>query len=875
MFLNMNKIDIALISEARFTSKSFFSIRGYTIYNTNHPSGSAHGGTAVLIKSNIKHHPLEPFATDKIQATLIKVSDKSSDITIAAVYCPPKPQISREDYNDFFSKLGHRYISGGDWNAKHTFWGSRLVTTRGRQLYQAVKDLNLDCLSTGEPTYWPTDPRKTPDLLDFFITKNIIINNTSVESDLDLTSDHSAVILNLNNKIILNDAPPRIYNKKTNWEEYKNIITAEAQLMVPLKTVEEVEQAIENLNGLIHSAANRSTPQGKASSVKEHVYPAFIRDRVTERRRLRREWQNNHYKRDKTAFNKASQQLKALTKQWANENLQSYLTNLTPTSDTNYSLYKATKNMKRPKQQATPIKTQLGTWARSDGEKATTFAEHLQKVFEPPPSNDQSLDNEIDEYLSSPNQMCLPLKHVTLNELRRDIRKLKQGKCPGYDLIDATLLKHLPKKGLLLILAILNACLRLSFYPSQWKIAQVIMIQKPGKPPQDVTSYRPISLLPVVGKILEGIVLNRMREHLAEIIPTHQFGFREGHGTIEQVHRLVDVIGRALENKLYCCAAFLDISQAFDKVWHNGLLYKIKKKLPHSFFPLLQSYLVKRCFEVKINSDTSNMYEINSGVPQGSILGPVLYLIFTADLPTHASTTTATYADDTAILSTHENQDSASDRLQHHLNLIEKWLRQWRIKVNTDKSVQVTFTLRRKTCPPVKLCDVEITQSDDAKYLGMHLDRRLTWCKHIWTKRKQLDCRLRGMYWLIGRKSQLSDASKMTIYKTILKPVWTYGIQVWGTASHSNIEILERFQSKTMRTMFNIPPYISNKYVNLDLNLRTVKEEIETYSKNYQTRLDQHINQLAAELQGEGSLRYSRLKRSSIPDLAKRFADIR
>ncbi|GBP96222.1 hypothetical protein EVAR_77327_1 [Eumeta japonica] len=92
-----------------------------------------------------------------------------------------------------------------------------------------------------------------------------------------------------------------------------------------------------------------------------------------------------------------------------------------------------------------------------------------------------------------------------------------------------------------------------------------------------------------------------------------------------------------------------------------------------------------------------------------------------------------------------------------------------------------------------------------------------------------------------------------------------------GTASHSNIEILERFQSKTMRAMFNIP-HISNKYINLDLNLRTVKEEIENYSKNYQTRLDQHINQLVTELQ-EGSLRYSRLKRNSIPDLAIRFAE--
>ncbi|GBP86406.1 Probable RNA-directed DNA polymerase from transposon BS [Eumeta japonica] len=412
--------------------------------------------------------------------------------------------------------------------------GHVLVTTRGRQLYHAVKELNLECLSTGEPTYWPTDPRKTPDLLDFFITKNIIINNTSVESDLDLTSDHSAVILNLNDKIILNEASPRLYNKKTNWEEYRNIITEETQLTVSLKTVEEVEQAIEDINKLIHNAANRSTPQ-------------------------------------------ASQQLKALTKEWTNEVLQDHLAKLTPTSDTNYSLYKATKNMKRPKQQATPIKTQMGTWARSDGEKATTFADHLQKGFEPPPSKDHSVDNEIDEYLSSPNQLCLPLKHVTLYELSREIRKLKEGKCPGYDLVDATLLKQLPKKGLLLILAIFNACLRLSFYPSQWKIAQVVMIQKPGKPAHDVISYRPISLLSVVGKLLEKIVLNRMREHLTEIIPTHQFGFREEHGTIDQVHRLVDVIGRALENKLYCCAAFLDISQAFDKVWHSGLLYKIKK----------------------------------------------------------------------------------------------------------------------------------------------------------------------------------------------------------------------------------------------------------------------------------------------------------
>ncbi|GBP98567.1 Probable RNA-directed DNA polymerase from transposon BS [Eumeta japonica] len=113
----------------------------------------------------------------------------------------------------------------------------------------------------------------------------------------------------------------------------------------------------------------------------------------------------------------------------------------------------------------------------------------------------------------------------------------------------------------------------------------------------------------------------------------------------------------------------------------------------------------------------------------------------------------------------------------------------------------------------------------------------------------------------------------MDIYKTIPKPVQKYAIQLWGSTSHTNILFLERFQSKNMRAMFNIPPYICKKYVNLDLNLRTIEEKTEAYSKKYQVRLDQHINQLPAELQSVVSLRYSPLKRNSLPDLVTRLAD--
>ena len=279
-----------------------------------------------------------------------------------------------------------------------------------------------------------------------------------------------------------------------------------------------------------------------------------------------------------------------------------------------------------------------------------------------------------------------------------------------------------------------------------------------------------------LSKVFETLLFRRMKPLIIEknIIPDHQFRFRQHHSTIEQVNRVYAIARKAIEEKKYCTAVFLDISQAFDKVWHPGLLCKLQKIFPENLFKILKSYLSQRYYLVKEKQETTKIFPILSGVPQGSVLGPVLYTIFTADLPLNSNTYTATFADDTVIMAIHKDPYSASELIQRNLDSINIWMKLWRMKANESKSTQITFTLKKQRCPPVKVNNIAIPQANDVKYLGIHLDQRLTWQIHIMQKRKQLGIKLRNIYWLLGKSSKLSLDNKILIYKVIVKPIWIF-----------------------------------------------------------------------------------------------------
>ena len=312
------------------------------------------------------------------------------------------------------------------------------------------------------------------------------------------------------------------------------------------------------------------------------------------------------------------------------------------------------------------------------------------------------------------------------------------------------------------------------------------------------------------------------------------------------------------------------MTQAFDKVWPRELLVKLSKILPKQYVELLESYLTDRLFRVKEDDDYSELKEIRAGVPQGSALGPLLYLLYTCDVPQSEETMIATFADDTAILAVASSVDEATQQLNLASDKILKWTSKWRIKLNETKSVHVNFTNKRLESPPrVFIGDIKVPHGNTAKYLGMTLDAKLRWKEHVKKKKEELGLKYRELYWLIGRNSKVSIENKLKIYNQVLKPVWLYGIQLWGCAKKSHIRSIQTFQNKVLRNIVNAPWYVRNTDIHRDLEMPYVVSEVKKFAVKHEDRLFQHPNEEVRELLDQRGLN-RRLKRTKPFELAFR-----
>ncbi|GFT14136.1 RNA-directed DNA polymerase from mobile element jockey [Trichonephila clavipes] len=377
-----------------------------------------------------------------------------------------------------------------------------------------------------------------------------------------------------------------------------------------------------------------------------------------------------------------------------------------------------------------------------------------------------------------------------------------------------------------------------------WKTAVVIPILKPDKNSALAESYRPISLLPVLSKLAEKVILARLNDHLERenILIPEQHGFRPRLSTSHQLLRVVEFIKEG-NNKDECTAAvFLDIQKAFDRVWHTGLLFKlITYKIPPPLIYLLNSYISDRSFTVKINRTFSQLKKINAGVAQGSILAPTLFNLYVNDIIKNSNTIICMYADDTAILSRHRNLDTLVENINEHLAHLETWFSVWKIALNSSKTEAVFFS-KRKPPPEIILQNQRIPWSQHTKYLGVIVDKNLTFRQHITYIRDKFKNTTRKLYSLICRKSKLNRHNKLLIYTLIMKPLLTYASPVWGHAAKTNINLLETAQNLIIRQICNAHWYMRNKDLRIACNIPTIRQTIRKLAINFFNNIDESDN---------------------------------
>ena len=323
------------------------------------------------------------------------------------------------------------------------------------------------------------------------------------------------------------------------------------------------------------------------------------------------------------------------------------------------------------------------------------------------------------------------------------INKLNAKKAHGHDDIAISMLKIAKDEVALPLKIIFEKCLLTGKYPSLWKKANVQPVHKKSSR-QDKQNYRPISLLPIFSKIFEKILFDPIYNHLNEnnLLSKHQSGFRPGDSTINQLLAITHNIFESFEEGCETRALFLDISKAFDKVWYEGLIFKLRQNgIEGKLLDLLTDYLSDRYQRVVLNGVHSSWLPLNSGVPQGSVLGPLLFLIYINDLTDNISSSIKLFADDASLFLRVRDVAMCHQVIKKDLKTISAWAHQWKMKFNPDitkQAIEVVFSHKRnkQDHPLMKFNNIPVKRESETQHLGLILDNKLNFRSHITSKIK-------------------------------------------------------------------------------------------------------------------------------------------
>ena len=423
-----------------------------------------------------------------------------------------------------------------------------------------------------------------------------------------------------------------------------------------------------------------------------------------------------------------------------------------------------------------------------------------------------------------------PITDLTLSDIEAShndvydlIKSLDVNKSSGHDGISARMLKEAGDSIVPSLTRLINLSLEHCIYPTTWKWANVIPLFKKGDK-DNPNNYRPISVLPTVSKIAERIVFKHVYNylHTNKLLSVNQSGFRPDDSTVNQLAYMYHMFCESLDKKKDIRIVYCDVSKAFDKVWHEGIVYKLRKiGITGKLLQWFENYLLERKQRVVINGQSSDYGVIEAGVPQGSVLGPLLFLIYINDLDEIVDCNIKMFADDTCLYISVDNPLEAAQSLNDNMNNVNNWAKQWIVNFNVNKTKAMTISNRRNDHQDILFDNTALENVDAHKHLGLILTSNLSWSAHIDSivnnASKMVDVSRRIKY-------NIDRFSLETVYFSFVRPKLEYASQIWDDCNNKDKDKLENVQLNMARVVTGAKKGTSHELLYRELNWPLLSE---------------------------------------------------
>lgn len=826
----LRNFDVICLTETwldQRTTDDDLYLEEFKLFRRDRP-GDNHGGICVYVRKNMYSKRRADLELHNIECVWVEVAVHNKKQLIGTFYRPPNSinavlSTIEDSIGLAFDTNIDNILITGDFNL------DILKQSSNRKITDLCQYFNLEQLIT-EPTHFT---ETSSSIIDIFLTankNNILISGVGEPFLEQNIRYHCPVYCVIN----FNKIKTPVYRRKVylyDRGDYQAFAADLRQTDWNIIKSDDIDVYAENFSDTITNLANKHIPNKiiKVRNSDPGWLTNNIKRLIRKKKRLYNKYKKsqnmNHFENYKQIRNLVTNEIRK-SKTLEMEKLSETLNkpNIGPKD-----WWRTLRGFIKPNQSSTlPPLNKGGTTYSDDLSKANILNEYF---------TEQALLDESHVTLPLTNNIppsILDTISVTPEEVKLTLQSLQTGKAAGPDTINNRILKALSQPLSDPLSALFNSSLVNGKFPKLWKQANVSPIHKKDDP-SDVSNYRPISLLSTVGKVLEKIVhkhvFNFFHEH--HVITSLQSGFVPGDSTVNQLTDIYNTFCKALDEGKEVRAIFCDISKAFDRVWHKGILFKLKSVgISGSLLNWFTDYLKDRKQRVVLPGASSDWTSIKAGVPQGSILGPLLFILYINDIVDDIDSTIRLFADDTSLYIIVEDPVLAADQLNSDLLKVHQWATKWLVKFNPLKSQSVVFSRKQNKPyhPPVLLDQTPINETTSHKHLGVFLSNDCTWHDHLEYIKSKAWNRINVMRKL---KFKLSRKPLQTIYFTFIRPLLEYADVVWDNCTSYEVNDLEKIQNEAARIVTGATKLVS---IN-SLLLETGWETLSTRRKKHKLQL--------------------------------------